>query len=137
MSRLTCEEVRELLPLLALDALDVDERDVVDDHLAACGACLEELGGYSETAAALALALPQTDPSPALKGRMLTEARRARMLPGGARLGRAPVARASRASRWRMSLSSLVAGIALVLAIGSTVWAMSLRSELDAQNARI
>lgn len=137
MSRLTCEEVRELLPLLALDALDVDERDVVDDHLAACGACLEELAGYSETAAALALALPQTDPPPALKGRVLSEARRARVLPGGVRLGRAPVARASRASRWRVSLSSLVASIALVLAIGSTVWAMSLRSELDDQNARI
>ena len=85
MSRLTCDEVRELLPLLALNALDVDERDVVEDHLAACGACLEELAGYSETAAALALALPQSDPSPALKGRVLAEARRARMVPAGGR----------------------------------------------------
>ena len=140
MSRLTCEEVRELLPLLALDALDQDERDVVDDHLAGCGACLEELAGYSETAAALALALPRADPSPALKGRVLAEARRARVLPGGARLGRLPVppmARISRASRWRVSLSSLVAGVALLLAAGSTAWALSLRSELEAQNARI
>jgi anti-sigma-K factor RskA len=140
MSRLTCEDARELLPLLALDALDVDERDIIDDHLAGCGACLEELAGYSETAAALALALPQTDPSPALKGRVLSEARRARVLPAGAHHGRVPappISRIQRASRWRMSLSSLVASIALVLAAGSTVWAMSLRAELDAQNARI
>ncbi len=140
MSRLTCEEVRELLPLLALGALDVDERDVVDDHLAGCTACLDELAGYSETAAALALALPQTDPSPALKGRVLSEARRARMLPSDARRGRVPlppVSHIQRASRWRMSLSSLVASVALLLAAGSTIWAMSLRSELDAQNARI
>ena len=139
MSRLTCEEVRELLPLLALDTLDVDERDVVEDHLASCPACLDELAGYSETAAALALALPQADPPPALKGRVLAEARRARVLPGGARFGRIPepVSRASRASHWRVSLSSLVAAVALLLAVGSLAWAMSLRAELDAQNARI
>jgi anti-sigma-K factor RskA len=139
MSRLTCDEVRESLPLLALDVLDVDERDVVDDHLSACSACLEDLAGYTETAAALALALPQSDPSPALKGRVLAEARRARMVPAGAggREGPTPVWRGERVSRWRVSLSSLVAGVALLLAAGSTAWGFSLRSELDAQNARI
>jgi anti-sigma-K factor RskA len=139
MSRLTCDEVRELLPLLALDVLDVDERDVVDDHLAGCSACLEELAGYSETAAALALALPQSDPSPALKRRVLAEARRARVLPGGASARRelTPIWRGNRASRWRISLSGLVAAVALVLAAGSTAWAFNLRSELDAQSARI
>jgi anti-sigma-K factor RskA len=138
MSRLTCEEVRELLPLLAIDALDVDEHDVVDDHLAACSACLEELAGYTETAATLALALPQSDPSPALKGRVLAEARRARVLPGGAaRREPASIWRGERASRWRISLAGLVAAVALVLAAGSTAWAFNLRSQLDAQNARI
>ena len=140
MSQLTCEEVRELLPLLALNALDVDERDVVDDHLAGCGACLDELATYSETAAALALALPQEDPSPSLKGRVLSEARRARVLPGGAGHGRIPappISYSPRASRWRISLSSLVASVALVLAAGSTAWAFNLRSELNAQSARI
>ena len=140
MSRLTCEEVRELLPLLALDALDVDEQDVVEDHLAGCSACLEELAGYSETAAAMAMALPQSDPSPALKGRVLAEAKRARLVPAGAarqRIPAPPVWRGERTSRWRVSLSSLVAGVALLLAAGSTAWAFSLRSELDAQSARI
>jgi anti-sigma-K factor RskA len=140
MSRLTCEEVRELLPLLALNALDVDERDVVDDHLAGCSACLEELAGYSETAAALALALPQTDSPPALKGRMLAEAKRARLVPAGAtrhQIPPPPMWRGERATRWRVSLTSLVAGVALLLAAGSTAWALSLRSELNAQSARI
>src|SRR5262245_4153166 len=116
MSGLACEEVRELLPLLALNALDVDEQDVVDDHLAGCSACLDELATYSETAAAIALALPQSDPSPALKGRVLAEASRARMLPGGARPGRIPAPPVAyshpRPSRWRISLSSLVASVA-------------------------
>ena len=140
MSRLTCEEVRELLPLLALNALDVDERDVVDDHLAGCSACLEELAGYTETAAAVALALPQSDPSPAVKSRVLSDARRTRIQPVGAGRGRIPappMTGARAASRWRVSLSSLVASVALVLAAGSTLWAMNLRAELDEQNARI
>jgi anti-sigma-K factor RskA len=140
MSRLTCDEVRELLPLLALDALDVDERDVLEDHLVGCNACLEDLAGFSETAAALALALPQSDPSPALKGRVLSEARRARLVPsvGGRRqIPPPPLWGGRRDPRWRVSLSSLVAGLALMLAAGSTAWALNLRSELDAQTARI
>jgi Anti-sigma-K factor rskA/Putative zinc-finger len=140
MSRLTCEEARELLPLLALNALDVDERDVVDDHLTGCSACQEELAGYTETAAALALALPQSDPSSTLKGRLLAEARRARLVASDSTRGRIPsppISRVQRVSGWRTHLSSLVAGVALALAAGSTAWALSLRSELDAQNARI
>jgi anti-sigma-K factor RskA len=140
MSRPSCEEVRELLPLLALDALDVDERDVVDDHVAGCSGCLEELAGYTETAAALAVALPQNDPTPALKGRLLAEARRARLVPtdpARRQIPPPPLSGVRRAARWRVHLSSLVAGVALVLAVGTTAWAFSLRSELDAQNARI
>jgi anti-sigma-K factor RskA len=140
MSHLTCDEVRELLPLLALNALDVDERDVLDDHLAGCSDCLEELAGYSETAAALAMALPQSDPSPAVKGHVLSEARRARLIPAGATAPQTPAPpmwRGERVSRWRMSMTSLVASIALLLAAGSTAWALNLRAELDAQNARI
>ena len=80
MSGLTCAESRELVPLLALDVLDVDERDVLEDHLAGCTACLEDLAGYSETAAAIALALPQHEPSAGLKTRVLSTAKRARVL---------------------------------------------------------
>ena len=139
MSGLTCAEARELVPLLALDVLDVDERDVLEDHLASCSGCLEELTSYSETAASLALALPQHDPPPALKGRILSAARRARVLPAGSP---EPVARISswrgpRFARLRVSLSSLVASVALLLAAGSTVWALNLRAQLDTQNARI
>jgi anti-sigma-K factor RskA len=139
MSGLTCAEARELVPLYALDVLDVDERDVLEDHLAGCSACLEELAAYTDTAASLALALPQYDPSPDLKGRVLTAARRARMLPVGSRARQRQTStwRGPRFARLRVSLTGLVASVALVLAAGSTVWALNLRSELDAQNARI
>lgn len=134
MSRLTCEEVRDLLPALALDALDVDERDVVEDHLLTCPSCEAEAAGYAETTAALALAFDQVEPPAALRGRVLTAARRPRAFApagDGERQG------ATRLYAWRRYLSSLVAAAALLLAAGSTLWAMNLRSELDAQQAQI
>jgi anti-sigma-K factor RskA len=141
MSGLTCAESRELVPLLALDVLDVDERDVLEDHLAGCTACLEDLAGYSETAAAIALALPQHEPSAGLKTRVLSTAKRARVLLPPPPLGPQPARTASwqdsRFARLRVSLTGMVAGLALLLAAGSTVWALNLRAELDAQSARI
>lgn len=139
MNGLTCEEARELVPLLALDVLDVDERDVLEDHLAGCPACRDELAAYGETAAMLALALPRHEPSPGLKGRVMHDARRARILTSvvGDRRVQPPRWGGRLASRLRVSMTGLVAALALVLAVGSTSWALTLRSELDAQNARI
>jgi anti-sigma-K factor RskA len=140
MSRLTCEEVRELVPLLALNILDVDEQDVVGDHLAGCSACQHELAAYAEVTAKLALALPQADPSPDLKGRVLTQARRPRAIPappltgGGAR---SSFWRRPRVQQLRTTLTSVVAAVALVVAAGSTYWALSLQAQLNEQNARI
>jgi anti-sigma-K factor RskA len=140
MNTLTCDEARELLPLMALDVLDVDERDVLDDHLAGCQECGEVLAGHLETTAALALALPQEEPSSALKGRVLARASRAHPVsadPSRRSIPAPPLRMAGRGSRWRVSLTSLVAAVALVLAAGSSLWALGLRSELEQQNARI
>ncbi|MGE3271592.1 MAG: anti-sigma factor [Chloroflexota bacterium] len=138
MSGLTCEEVRDLVPLLALNVLDVDEQDAVEDHLTGCPACQQELAAYAEVTAALALALPQAEPSAGLKSRVLAQASRARVLPpppGGA--SPTPFWRRERVRRIQLTLTSLVAGVSLLLAGGSTYWALGLRSQLDAQNARI
>jgi anti-sigma-K factor RskA len=142
MSGLTCEEARELVPLLALNVLDVDEQDVLDDHLSGCTACQRELAAYAEVTAQLALALPQSDPSPDLKRRVLAQASRPRALPAppltSAGVG-APTSiwRGARAQRLRMSLSSLIAAVAVVVAAGSTYWALGLRAQLQEQEARV
>jgi|SRR5581483_754945 len=136
---LTCEEVLELVPLLAIDALDVDERDVLEDHLASCEQCQAEAATYAETAAVLALALPQTEPSAGLKNRVLAAARQP--YPVDLRETRSrrgePYPRATWLRSWRFSISGLVAALALVVAAGSILWAMNLRAELDAQSAQI
>jgi hypothetical protein len=46
--------VQELLGAFALDAVDDDERDLVEAHLAGCPRCRAEVEGHRETAALLA-----------------------------------------------------------------------------------
>lgn len=48
------QDVQELLGAFALDAVDDDERDVIEAHLAGCPRCRAEVEGYRETAALLA-----------------------------------------------------------------------------------
>jgi hypothetical protein len=54
MSAFTHHDIQELLGAFALDAVDGDERDVIDAHLAGCPRCRAEVEGYRETAALLA-----------------------------------------------------------------------------------
>lgn len=142
MSGLTCEESRELVPLLALSVLDVDEQDVLEDHLSGCTECQRELADYAEVTAQLALALPQSVPSPELKSRVLAQARRPRAIPSPPLAGTGAGApssiwRGARVQRLQMTLTSLVAAVAVVVAAGSTTWALGLRTQVQEQEARI
>jgi anti-sigma factor RsiW len=134
---IACDDVRESLAALSLDALDVDERDVLEDHLARCPACADELRGYEETAALLALALPQREPPPALGARIAAAARATTDPAAGAGppLGFVERASARPARARRPSLLALVAALALVTAIGSALWAAGLQRQLAEQQA--
>ncbi len=50
----THEELRDLLGVYALDAVDPDERVLVEEHLATCPACRAEVAGHREVASMLA-----------------------------------------------------------------------------------
>ena len=50
----THHDIQELLGAFALDAVDDDERDVIEAHLAGCPRCRAEVEGHRETAALLA-----------------------------------------------------------------------------------
>jgi hypothetical protein len=54
MERLTHHDLQELLGAYALDAVDDDERVLVEDHLRECGVCRAELADHREVTAALA-----------------------------------------------------------------------------------
>ncbi|HHH41237.1 MAG TPA: hypothetical protein ENK56_04450 [Chloroflexi bacterium] len=61
----------ERLPAYVLGCLEEDEAQEVSDHLAVCPACRAEWLAYQEVVGDLALAVPQTEPPAALKGRLM------------------------------------------------------------------
>lgn len=71
-----CEEIRELLPLHALGALDASEAAAVRAHLASgCPRCVSELASLVETAAQIPYAGKLEEPSPMAKARLMTMVR--------------------------------------------------------------
>ncbi|EFQ83993.1 putative mycothiol system anti-sigma-R factor [Aeromicrobium marinum DSM 15272] len=65
-------DIHALLAPYALDALDADERARFESHLDGCPSCLDELGGFLETAVRLADSSPVSAPD-ALRERLLTQ----------------------------------------------------------------
>ncbi len=66
---LSCDEVEELLPAYALDALSADERAAVDEHLATC-AKHADLASFRSVAAVLPLASGEMEPPVGLLNRI-------------------------------------------------------------------
>ena len=72
---MTNEDIHELVAGYALDALDADDRQTFESHLAECEGCRAELAGLSEAVGTLALAVEGPPPPAALRGRILGAAR--------------------------------------------------------------
>jgi anti-sigma-K factor RskA len=63
--------VTELLPGYALNCLDAEEAAMVAEHLIVCEQCREEFEAFQTVTDQLALAVPEIQPSPKLKTRIL------------------------------------------------------------------
>jgi predicted ChrR family anti-sigma factor len=61
----------ELLTCYAFDLLDADESQAMAEHLRQCAACAAELNSLRETAADLPYALPDVNPHPRVRERVL------------------------------------------------------------------
>lgn len=68
-----CSAMRESMPLLLIEALDRETREEAHQHIESCAACSEEWVSYQETWRTLG-ALPQVEPPPALRERVLSKA---------------------------------------------------------------
>jgi anti-sigma-K factor RskA len=77
MSPLSHDELRDLASAYVLGALDRDEREQFEAHLAGCEACQAEVRSFGPVVDALALSVPGGQPSAALRARVLGAA------PGG------------------------------------------------------
>jgi hypothetical protein len=71
---LTCDEVRDLAPMFATDALDADEMAAVRAHLADCPDAHDEVLAFGEAATTLLQTIQPVEPPPALKSRLLAAA---------------------------------------------------------------
>jgi anti-sigma-K factor RskA len=114
--------VHELTAAYALDALDENERRTFEEHLSGCARCREELADLSQTAALLAHGAPAATPPPALRERILAEARR----DGGATVIPFP-----RRTRVVLGVAGVVTAAAAVIAIAFGVHSASLSEDLD------
>jgi len=118
------QTVHELTAAYALDALDEDERRAFEEHLPGCARCREEVADLSQTAALLAHGAPAAVPPPALRDRILAEARR----DGGATATVIPFPRRSRVV---LGVAGAVTAAAAAIAIAFGVHSASLSEDLD------
>ena len=117
------DTVRELTAAYALDALDRQDEREFEEHLAHCGRCRAEVSAFQEAAALLAYDVETPYPPPALRERILSEARSER--PNVVPLRR----------RWAFPAAAGIAAAAACAAIGLGVWAASLSGKLNSERA--
>src|SRR5579871_288629 len=111
------DRAHDLTAAYALDALDPEEREGFEAHLAQCERCRDEVAELSAAASALAFGLEPVEPPPALRGRILDAARaeRPNVVPLRPRGNRALAA---------------VAAVAACVAVGLGIWNVSLHDQL-------
>jgi hypothetical protein len=109
---LTCEEVEDSLSAYALGALDPDEVDAVDAHLAGCDSCRNQLARELETVGALASMVEPVVPSPEARRRLLEDA--TALPPARTEPVSISEARSSRKLHWLLAATSVAAAILLI-----------------------
>jgi anti-sigma-K factor RskA len=112
------ETVHELSAAYVLDALEPEEREAFEDHLATCPTCQEEVADLSIAATELAWAAEPAAPSPELRERILEAARaeRPNVVPLRPR---------------RVSRMWAVAAVAACIVIGLGIWNVTLHNQLS------
>ena len=108
------DELRDLVPIYALDALGGDEELEVRSHLEACQPCRLLLDSHLQAAAALALAAKPVTPPADLRSRLMTAVAASPQAPS---LPPAVPLRSLRSVTWQR-VSALVA-VAALLALGA------------------
>jgi anti-sigma-K factor RskA len=116
------DDLRDTAALYLLGALDQSEAKRFETHLASCAECVAEVQALRPTVAVLADAVPQLEPPPALRARVLSSV--------DARQPSPPVAVQPAIAPYRWA-PWLVAAASLIAAIGLGAYSWQLRGQLD------
>jgi anti-sigma-K factor RskA len=119
------DDPHDLVAAYALDALDDEERERFERHLAGCEDCTEQLELLEEAAAALAYGAEGPEPNASLRDRILTAAKSE---------PRASVFRFPQRN-WGFTAVAGVAAVAAVAALALGLWANSLSNSLDRERS--
>jgi anti-sigma-K factor RskA len=114
------EAIHDLTSAYALDALDADETAEFEEHLRHCERCQAELAELQEVTSALAYGAPTALAPPALRDRILEQARTERS-------NVVPFPQKRTRTTWALGAAAAVAAAA---AIGLGIWAAMLHSDL-------
>jgi hypothetical protein len=109
----TCLEVREFLPELAVGVLPARDRGEVERHLRWCAGCRKEAGELGDAAATIAFALPPAELPDALRERVVRDVKGAAGAPRKPRRARA------------------AAALAAAVALGSLGWGAVMANRAD------
>ena len=119
-------EIHELSAAYALDALGPEELAEFEAHLAHCTECREHVAAFQETVAELAYDVEAPAPSPALRNRVLADARREQ-----------PKVVAMPRRRWAFPVAAAAAFVAGCVALGLAFWASDLANQLDEERTAV
>ena len=114
------DDLHDLTPAYALDALDDGERADYERHLATCARCRGELAALQETVSTLAYAVESPAPPEALRTRILEQARLER--------GNVVPFRPRRTLTYSLGA---VAAVAATVALALGIWANGVAGERD------
>ena len=113
-------EIHDLSAAYALDALDADELEAFEEHLARCAECRENVASFQAASAELAYDVEAPAPSPALRDRILDQA-----AASGRRSSRSP------RRRWALPVAATAAVAAGIAALALAFWAADLSQQVD------
>lgn len=139
---MTCTEIEELSGAYVLDALSPEESQAVEAHLGECPDCSQLIKELRSVVELLPLAVPQVDPSPALKERILAAVsdsagvpvRPAPITPSALPVSR-PVRRRPAWQNWGTQLIAAAAILFFLISGGLTAWNLSLQQQLHSISA--
>jgi len=137
---MTCQDFEELLGAYALNAATLEEQRAVEQHLTHCSHCTQLLRDLQGVVDLLPLALLMQEPSPALKGRILSSiTAQPQQLPQRTS-GSQGRPRVALSSRWHLLSSRLIFSVIVVLLVallgGAIIWNLTLQQQVIQLSAR-